>query len=59
MKIMDAVFILAIGLMVRKIMILEHNVNALKDWLKVLGIIDLDSITEFVRKQQDEDERSK
>lgn len=58
MKIMDAVFIIAIGIMVRKILILEHNVNALKDWLKVLGIIDLDSITEFVRKQQDEDERS-
>lgn len=56
MRFIDAVYILAIGLMARKIVILEHNFNALKDWLKVAGVIDLDGITKFVRDCQDEDE---
>lgn len=56
MRFVDVVFVLAIGLMARRIVILEHNFNALKDWLKVVGVIDLDGITKAVREWQDEEE---
>lgn len=56
MRFMDAVFILTIGLMARRIVILEHNFDALKDWLNVAGVIDLDGITEAVRDLQTEEE---
>lgn len=54
MKFVVAVLILVIGIMARKIVALEHDFNALKEWLKVLGVIDLDGITKAVREWQDE-----
>lgn len=33
---------------------LQKNIDAIKSWLKVLGVIDLDSISEAYRKWQEE-----
>lgn len=38
-------------MLIRKIIYLEQAVFAIKEWLKVLGIIDLDKISEWVEEE--------
>ena len=41
---------LAVFLLGRKVNTLEHNIEAIKEWLKVLGIIDIDELTNAVNE---------
>lgn len=41
---------LAVFLLGRKVNTLEHNIEAIKEWLKVLGIIDIDELTKAVNE---------
>lgn len=45
-KIMVIVSWVAVCVLVRRVNTLEHNIEAIKMWLKVCEIIDLDKITE-------------
>lgn len=38
-------------MLIRKIIYLEQDIFAIKEWLKVLGIIDLDKISECVEEE--------
>ena len=40
----------AVFLIGQKVNILEHNIEAIKEWLKVLGIIDIAKLTKAVNE---------
>lgn len=41
---------LAVFLLGRKVNTLEHNIEAIKEWLKICGVIDIDKITDEFRE---------
>ncbi len=53
--ILQLTIILLIASLSIRINYLEHNYRAIKEWLKVLNIIDLDAVTEAVREFEEED----
>jgi len=48
---------ISVCLLARRVSDLEHNCKAIKEWLKVSGIIDIDRLTDEMRKWQESEDK--
>lgn len=48
---------IAVFLLAQRVSVLEHNFRAIKDWLKVSGIIDIDRLADEMRKWQESERK--
>lgn len=54
-----AILVLSVSiiLLAKRIYLAEQNIKAIKEWLKVLGIIDLDKLTKAVNEWKESEGR--
>ena len=49
-KIMVITSWIVVCMLVNRVNLLEHNIKAIKEWLKICGVIDIDKITDEFRE---------